>query len=60
MNTFLESLTSDLREAIELAAREVSFAKGEAVFMRGDMGLALYIIEKGSVRVHDGELLLNK
>ena len=60
MNTFLDSLAAELREAIELAAREVDFAAGEAVFSRGDIGLALYIIKKGSVRVHDGELLLNR
>ena len=60
MNTFLESLTSELREAIELSASEVHFAEGQAVFNRGDAGLALYVIEKGSVRVHDGDLLLNR
>lgn len=60
MNTFLESVTPELREAIELAASRVRFEKEQAVFNRGDAGLALYIIEKGSVRVHDGELLLNR
>ncbi len=60
MNTFLESLTSELREAIELAANAVNISKGQAVFNRGDAGLAIYIIEKGSVRVHDGDLLLNR
>lgn len=60
MNTFLESLTPELREAIELAASEVRFEKGQAVFNRGDVGLALYIIEKGRVRVHDGNLVLNR
>jgi sigma-B regulation protein RsbU (phosphoserine phosphatase) len=60
MNTFLESLAPDLREAIKLAASEVHFSEGEAVFNRGDVGLALYVIEKGSVRVHDGDLVLNR
>lgn len=30
------------------------------MFNRGDVGLALYVIEKGSVRVHDGDLVLNR
>ena len=60
MNTFLESLAPDLREAIKLAASKVHFSEGEAVFNRGDLGLALYVIEKGSVRVHDGDLVLNR
>jgi len=60
MNAFLESLAPELREAIELAASEVCFAKGQNVFNRGDAGVAVYIIEKGSIRVHDGDLLLNR
>jgi sigma-B regulation protein RsbU (phosphoserine phosphatase) len=60
MSSFLESISPELREAIKLAATEVRFEKEQPVFKRGDTGLAMYIIEKGSVRVHDGELLLNK
>ena len=60
MNAFLESLHPELREAFELAASRVRFAKGQAVFHRGDPGQALYIIEKGRVRIHDGDLVLNR
>jgi sigma-B regulation protein RsbU (phosphoserine phosphatase) len=59
MSSFLDSLHADLREAIELTGRSVSVAAGQAVFERGEAGTALYIIEKGSARVHDGDLVLN-
>jgi sigma-B regulation protein RsbU (phosphoserine phosphatase) len=59
MSTFLESLTPDLRDAIEQAGTKVVLEAGEAVFKRGDPGEALYIIEKGRMRVHDDDLLLN-
>ena len=59
MSSFLDSLHVDLREAIELTGISISVAAGQAVFKRGEMGTALYIIEKGSARVHDGDLVLN-
>ena len=59
MSSFLDSLHADLREAIELTGISISVAAGQAVFKRGEMGTALYIIEKGSARVHDGDLVLN-
>lgn len=59
MSKFLESLTPDLRNAIELVGVEVTLAAGDVVFNRGDPGEALYVIEEGSVRVHDGDLVLN-
>jgi sigma-B regulation protein RsbU (phosphoserine phosphatase) len=59
MSSFLDSLHADLREAIELTGISISVAAGQAVFKRGDAGTALYIIEKGSARVHDGDLVLN-
>lgn len=34
---------------------ELSFYKGEVVFNKGDHMSALYIIKKGSVKVHDGD-----
>ena len=59
MSSFLDSLHADLREAIELTGVSIYVAAGQAVFKRGEMGTALYIIEKGSARVHDGDLVLN-
>ena len=59
MSSFLDSLHADLREAIELTGISISVAAGQAVFKRGERGTALYIIEKGSARVHDGDLVLN-
>jgi sigma-B regulation protein RsbU (phosphoserine phosphatase) len=60
MNTFLESLAPELRQAVESAGGRACFVAGEVVFNRGDIGLSFYIIESGSVRVHDGELVLNR
>lgn len=59
MSSFLDSLHADLREAIELTGIRISVAAGQAVFKRGEAGTALYIIEKGRARVHDGDLVLN-
>ena len=59
MSAFLESLNPELREAIRLIGVTVSFKAGQSVFNRGDAGEALYVIESGGVRVHDGDLVLN-
>jgi len=34
--------------------QEVSLKAGDVIFAKGDTGDCMYIIEKGSVRVHDG------
>ena len=60
MSLFLDSLNPELREAIRLTGVTVSFEAGQAVFNRGDPGVAIYVIEKGGVRVHDDDLILNR
>ena len=35
--------------------KEVSFKKDELLFAKGDEGDCMYIIEKGSIRIHDGD-----
>ncbi len=60
MSEFLDSLNPELREAMELTAERVQFEAGQAVFNRGDPGLAIYVIQEGSVRVHDDDLVLNR
>jgi sigma-B regulation protein RsbU (phosphoserine phosphatase) len=59
MKNFLDTLEPTLRQAIRDSAVSVQYAPGESVFKRGDPGNAMYIIVSGSVRVHDGDLLLN-
>ena len=59
MSSFLDSLHADLREAIQLISVSISVEAGQAVFNCGEQGTALYIIEKGRARVHDGDLVLN-
>jgi sigma-B regulation protein RsbU (phosphoserine phosphatase) len=60
MTIFLDSLKDDLREAIERTGVTVTLEAKQKVFERGDPGEAFYIIEKGSVIVHDGDLVLNE
>ncbi len=60
MENFLTTLDAELREAIERVGVRVEFLAGEPVFSRGDPGAAFYIIEKGSVRIHDDDLVLNR
>jgi sigma-B regulation protein RsbU (phosphoserine phosphatase) len=60
VENFLESLNADLREAIERVGEQVEFKAGQAVFTRGDTGTAFYIIQRGSVRIHDDDLVLNR
>jgi sigma-B regulation protein RsbU (phosphoserine phosphatase) len=57
---FLESLNPDLREAIERVGERVEVKSGEPVFTRGEVGAAFYIIQAGSVRIHDDDLVLNR
>ena len=60
MSTFLDSLNADLRKAIERIGVTVTLGARQKVFERGDTGESFYIIEKGSVIVHDGALVLNE
>ena len=60
MSTFLDSLNADLRKAIERIGVTVTLGARQKVFERGDSGESFYIIEKGSVIVHDGALVLNE
>ncbi len=59
MSSFLDSLHADLREAIQLIGVSITVKAGQIVFNCGEPGTALYIIEKGRARVHDGDLVLN-
>lgn len=35
--------------------KEVSLKKGETLFEKGDKGDCMFIIEKGTIRIHDGD-----
>lgn len=60
MKTFFDSLAPDLRAVFDATGSRIRIAQGETVFERRDIGQAMYVILSGSVRVHDGELLLNR
>ena len=38
---------------------EIQVQEGGVIFEKGDIGTSMYIIVDGSVRVHDGEMILN-
>ncbi|MEO9020638.1 MAG: cyclic nucleotide-binding domain-containing protein [Ginsengibacter sp.] len=52
-NTSVEDL-KDIADILE----EVSLQPGSTIFNKGDIGDCLYIIKKGSVRIHDGAYTL--
>jgi CRP-like cAMP-binding protein len=60
MSEFLNSLSPEQREPTERTAERLRFESGQAVFNRGDPGLAIYVIGEGCVRIHDGDRLLNR
>src|SRR5690606_19162905 len=35
--------------------KEVTLKSGEQLFAKGDIGDCMYIIEQGSIRIHDGD-----
>lgn len=41
-------------ESIADILYEVTLKPGDAIFAKGDKGDCMYIIEKGSIRIHDG------
>ena len=55
---FTETPDESLADAADLL-EEVEFKTGQTIFEKGDPGDCMYIIVKGVVKVHDGELILN-
>lgn len=50
---FRNTPDKDLQDVAEIL-KEVSLKAGEPLFEKGEVGDCMYIIEKGSVRIHDG------
>jgi len=46
----------DVLADVAVLAEEVRFRAGETIFAKGDAGESLYVIVKGEVKVHDGDL----
>jgi len=46
----------DVLADVATLAEEVRFKAGETIFQKGDAGESLYVIVKGEVKVHDGDL----
>jgi HEAT repeat protein len=46
----------DVLADVAALAEEVRFKAGETIFKKGDAGESLYVIVKGEVKVHDGDL----
>lgn len=41
-------------EIIANILEDVSLKDGDSIFTKGDIGECMYVVEKGSVRIHDG------
>ncbi len=51
-------IPEDVLAAVAAVATEAACKAGEPIFAKGDLGRDLYVIVKGSVRIHDGERLI--
>ena len=60
MSEFLDSLSPEQLEPTEQTAERLRFESGQAVFNRGDPGLAIYVNGVGCDRIHDSDRLLNR
>ena len=47
-----DSTLADLAAAVD----EVALAAGETLFEKGDTGTSMYVVARGRVRVHDGDV----
>lgn len=56
---FSETSDEVLMEIAEIVT-EKKFKRGQNIFKKGDVGDAMYIINQGSVRVHDGNHVLSR
>ena len=52
--------TEDVLIEIADIVSEKNFKRGQNIFKKGDVGDAMYIINQGSVRVHDGNHVLSR
>ena len=52
--------TEDVLIEIADIVSEKNFKRGQKIFKKGDVGDAMYIINQGSVRVHDGNHVLSR
>lgn len=50
----------DVLADVAALAEEVRFKAGDAIFAKGDSGESLYVIVRGEVKVHDGDLDLKR
>lgn len=50
----------DVLTEIAEQLNEITFRRGQNIFKKGDEGDAMYIIKKGSVRIHDGNHVLSR
>ena len=58
-STLFENTPEVLLAKIAKITELQSIKSGEHLIVKGEMGTAMYIVRDGSVKVHDGDLLLN-
>jgi sigma-B regulation protein RsbU (phosphoserine phosphatase) len=56
---FLEGASEELLRGVANIAYEVSLKAGETLVKKGDLGVSLYVVMEGLVRVYDGDIRLN-
>ena len=59
VNIFSETSDEVLMEIATVVSEE-KFKRGQNIFKKGDIGDAMYIINQGTVRVHDGNHVLSR
>ena len=58
VSLFQDTPRTALSEVADLL-EELTFAKGEPIFEKNDLGTSMYIVVHGSVRIHDGDMTLS-
>ncbi len=58
--SIFEETPTDVLVDVASIIEEVDIPAGKTIFEKGEMGHSMYIIASGKVRVHDGDLVLNR
>lgn len=56
---FLRTAPDDMLRQLAQRMEPVRLSAGEALFQKGDVGSSMYFVVEGSMRIHDGDLVLN-
>lgn len=57
-SVFLSAASEETIQELSTRVELISVKAGERIFCKGDLGSALYFVLEGSMRIHDGDLVL--